>query len=225
MTYTAPEINPYDPNSQDLAPETIPLDEVIKRAIQAAMLGLRVWMPAQVTAVHGNQKVDIQLLLKARYTDGTVIDIPPIQNVMVSMPMGSGWSIKMPLGVGDTGLALFCDRSLDIWSESDGGSVDPQDTRAHDISDPIFIPGLVPFENQTADSTTDLVITNGSAQAAFQKAGTFKFTNGSTELLQNLTNLVQTLSTASTIVGGPFTADVVNTLTQIAQNLKKLQGS
>lgn len=224
MSYQDPPVNPYDPSSQDFTPETLPMDQVIKMAIESAFVKKHVWMPAQVVNIRGNQKVDIQVLLQSRYADGTLVLPKPVQNVMVSMPMGSDYSIKLPVLVGDTGIALFCDRSLDNWCVS-GGIVDPADSRTHDFSDPIFIPGLYPFSGQTTDLTTDLVVTNGLVKAKFKKIGgvefsgavmdvkfnpdgTFTFTNSAVELMDllvQITDQVQTLSET-------LSTDTVNTM-------------
>lgn len=215
--------NPYDDRNPDWSEQTPPMDQVIREAIRAAMLDVFFMRPAVVTKVHGNQKVDVQVLLKRVYTNGTAVNLAPIQNVMVSMPTGEGWSIKYPISVGCKGMAIFCDRSLDKWSNSDGGFVDPVDTRAHDLSDPVFVPGLVPFAQQTTDTTDDIVLTNGDAELHLAKEGKFKLKGaGGQELLNNLVNLVDTLSTASTVAGGPFIPSVVTLLNTIKANLQQI---
>lgn len=224
MIYTDPKLDPYDPTSQDLTPETKPLPIVISEAIEAAFLAKHVWLPARVSALKGNQKVDVQILLKGRYVDGQVIEHPPIQNCIVSMPMGADYSIKVPVAVGDTGIALFCDRSLDVWSVQ-GGIVDPQDSRNHDFSDAIFIPGLYPFNQQTQDATTDLVVTNKLSVTRFQKTGTLTstngvmrvkfsfdgkltFTNGAVELMDLLTQITD----QARLLSLTLSTDTVNTI-------------
>jgi hypothetical protein len=229
MSYNAPVENPYNSESQNNTPETLPLDEIIRRAIAAAMIKTRVMVPAKIVKVSGNQKVDVQITLKSRYVDGTVITIPTIQNVMVSMLVGQDWSIKVPLAVGDTGHLVFCDRSLDVWSASDGGVVDPQDSRTHDISDPIFVPGLVPFANQTFDTTTDMVLTNGKAKMRIQKAGTYTLSNGTVEVLDLMSQLLDTLinnTYTNTMIGPqPFIASTILLLNQLQIKLSTLKGS
>lgn len=223
--------NPYDQNSVDQQPEKLPLDEIIRQAMRAHTLGMRVCLPCSVTAVKGNQKVDLRPLLKTRYRNGDVVTLPQIQNVMVSMPMGAGYSIKLPVAVGDTGWAIFCDRSLDAWVASSGGVVDPQDSRQHDISDPIFVPGLPPFSMQTTDTTTDLVITNGALKARFQKSGTFVVTNGQNELLDildkitaQIQNIAATLGTDTTnTVFGPTPLNSFETYVQAGETLAQLK--
>jgi hypothetical protein len=240
VTYLDPVVSPFNPEVQDFEPQTLPLDEIIRRANLAAGLNLHVWLPAQIVKINGNQSVDIQLLLQTRLLDGTVITRPVIQHVPVEMPNGNGWSIKLPIAVGDTGRACFADRSLDVWLASQGGIVDPQDSRQHDISDACFVPGLVPFSKQTQDTTTDMVLTNGSAVLKLQKAGTFLATNGTNELLNllvQITTEVHDLSntlandTVNTIFGpeplNSFTTyqNIASVLQDLLNKLETLQGS
>lgn len=225
--------NPYDPNSPDYQAATPPPEEIIRQAVRAGMMALRVWLPGVITDVLGNQKVNVQPLLQYRAADGivnpdgtngTLITRAIIQNVMVQMPIGVNYSVKYPIAVGDTGMIAFCDRSLAVWSAGDGSVADPADSRMHDLTDAVFIPGLVPFANQTDDETDDLVVTAGDAQFRILQSGGFKFKNSSQELITNLVNLVNALSTASTVAGGPFIPSVVTALEQIAENLQSLQG-
>lgn len=231
MKYMDTPDNPFNENLPSDTPETKPQDEIIRLAISEALKKLRVHLPAKITKVIGNQKVNVQPLLKTRYVDNSVTDLPEIQNVMVQMPVGEDYSIKLPISVGDKGSLIFCDRSLDTWAASDGEPVDPQDTRIHDISDPVFIPGLVPFSKQTNDKTTDMVLTNGGAQIRLQKAGTFKVQNlkAEQELITILLSLLDTLinqTFTNTMLGPqPFIASTNTLLTKIQKNLEKLKGS
>lgn len=155
------------------------------------------------------------------------------------MPMGQGYSIKLPIAVGDTGYLIFSDRSLDAWLAGGGGIVDPQDARHHDLTDAIFVPGLVPFGNQTSDSTDDLVITNSAAILKIKKAGTFQLKNSENELLDlldqitgQLQQLSQTLSTDTVnTIFGPMKLNafatyvtIANTLTTLKTKLETLKG-
>lgn len=224
-------VNPYDTNTQDFQPETKPIDEIMRMGIANALMKVRVMLPGSIVEVLGNQKATIQPVLQSRYTNGDVINLPPLQNVMVMMPMGADYSIKLPIAVGDTGTLIFCDRSLDVWSASDGEVVDPQDSRIHDLSDPIFIPGLVPFSMQTDDDTTDMVFTNGDAVLRIQKDGTLVFTNGENELMDLLVQitgqvhmLADTLSTDTVNTAiGPMQLNAFTTYAQIASTVDSLK--
>jgi hypothetical protein len=144
---------PYDPSQANKQTPTLPMEQVIRLALFAHTLKLKVCLPCSISNIHGNQEVDVQPLLQARYTDGSPFNLRVIQKVPVVMPQGQLYSVKYPLSVGDTGMCIFSDRSLDVWLAGSGGIVDPADSRQHDISDAIFVPGLVPFSGQTQDDT------------------------------------------------------------------------
>lgn len=240
-SFSAPEVSPYDPSVPDLAPETLPLDEVIKQAIGGAMLDTHVWMPAQIVAIAGNQKVDIQPLPQTRYTFGqTPSNRPVLKGVPVSMPSSATYSIKLPLAVGDNGIALFADRSLDAFLASDGTlPYDPQDARAHDLNDAVFIPGLPTYSAQTTDSTTDLVITNQVAGGGTQSQirvlanGKVQIKNGTVELLalvdalmsnyQQLLTALEALICVSPLGPAPISVATVAALQQVGVAAQQIQ--
>ncbi len=91
------------------------------------------------------QAADIEPLIHDTWEgeDGTnqTGPLPVIPSVPVCFPGSGGWRVTFPVSKGDTGLLIFCARSIDRWL-SEGGSVDPQDDRTHDLSDAVFIPGL-----------------------------------------------------------------------------------
>ena len=215
MNYTDIQPNPYDANTADPTPETKPLDEIIRMTILDYMMKLRVMVPVSVVTVRGNQKVDVQPLLQIRYTDNNVVNMSVIQNCMVQMPSGQNYSIKLPVAVGDTGYVIVCDRSLDIWASGSGGIVDPQDSRAHDLQDSVFVPGLLPFANQTQDQTDDMVLTNGEASIRIQASGRFKIMNQSNELVKQISNLAtqaQDLANEAGDIADTLSTDTVNTM-------------
>lgn len=203
MSYQEGATDPFDTGITNFSPETPDLGAVILEAMRQWGLGLRVALPCAITALHGNQLVDLQPLLMARYKVGAPGPrrMPIITRALVAMPMGQNYAIRLPLAVGDTGLAIFCDRSLDAWASGKGGVVDPADCRAHDLTDAIFYPGLVPVSGQTADTSADLTITNGKAQFRASPTGQFKIGNGAAELVSLLQQLATGVSALATLVG------------------------
>lgn len=193
--------SPYDPSIPDLESETLTLDTIILDAMDSWGLSHHVAMPCRVSSTTDgkNQQVTLQPLFQARYKiSEDPVTLPVIANVPVVMPMGSNYSIKLPVAVGDTGLAIFSDRSLDRWLTSGGTTpVDPKDTRQHDFSDPVFLPGLVPFGKQLTDNTTDMVLTSGSSQVRLRQDGKLKITQttaGSPELIDLLDQITGQLA-------------------------------
>ena len=186
--------NPFDPTVASYTPQAPTLEQVIQQATRIAALNLRVALPARVHAVKGDQKVDVQPLLQACFVDRGIVDMAMLQDVPVAMPMGQDWRLGFPVAPGDVGLCVFCDRSLDTFLASDGTTPqDPQDRRAHDLSDAIFYPGLVPDPKQTTDiqATGDLVLQNGQTTVRLRKDGTVALQNSQLELLAILDRLVQ----------------------------------
>jgi hypothetical protein len=217
--------NDYTPTLLSEDGQTPTLSTVIMKAIEAALLETHTWLPALVVAVRPTGQVDLQPLLLRRYkTLPAPVPLPIIQNCLVVQPRGTLYGIKLPVQIGDTGVALFCERSLDKWSLS-GGAVDPMDVRHHDLSDAVFVPGLYPLSQPVpppvgADPTT-LVVYNGVAQLWLEAQGGFKMTNGPAELMTllgqltaQLTTLVTTLVTAplqlTTTPGNPTSPNPAN---------------
>lgn len=236
MPYTAPDQNPLDVDTIDYQPEVPPLDEVLLAGMEAHTLELRVCLPCAVMAVTGNQLVDLQPLFQSRYVDGDTVTMPIIKAVPVSMPMGAAWGIKYPIAVGDTGMALFSDRSLDVWMAGQGGIVDVGDTRQHDINDAIFVPGLVPVAKQTKDTTQDLLVVNGKAKLRMTQSGKFNLGNGSQEVLDLLNQTMAAVSSLlSTLTSGPvvqvgaagapasLTPAAIASLQQVSSTVQSLQ--
>lgn len=209
MTYKNPASTPATPFGIDANPGRPSQAAVLEALATRIAHGLRVSMPCKVVAVRGNQTVDVQPLLQTRYVDGSVKPLPVIPGATVCAPMGLDYSFKLPLAVGDTGLAVFADRSLDAWYGSDGQTpVDPQDSRAHHLTDCIYLPGLPVASAQTTDATADMVLRNGRAVLRMQKAGTFQVTNGTAELIDQVEKLAAAVadlatSAAAAVSGAP----------------------
>ncbi len=220
--------DPYGPDASKGDSSTPPLDEILRHAIETDLLRLHTWMPAQITRVRSNGLVDVQPLLQKKYRAGKVVSLPIVQSIPVEHPRGSDWWVKLPIAVGGYGRISFCERSLDAWSVQ-GGIVDPKDTRHHDLSDGIFIPGLYPNNSIIPGAAADMILRNGPAELHVQKAGTFKVKNAENELLSVLSDLVNTLMTETytlTMMGPePFIASTNSLLSAIKDKIDSLKGT
>lgn len=222
MSFNEPLDNPYNENVQDYRSETPTMDRVIQKGIDKNLLRMHTCLPAVVTEVLSPQRVTVTPLLYKRHVDpsgesdmGILVPIESIGNVPVQMPSGSLYYFKGPIQVGDTGMLVFSERSLDVWKSSTGEIVDPGDPRHHDISDGVFVPGVVPFSNQISDDTTDIVISNGpeTGQVRLTQEGDILLGTSSAEspavlgdvLMNGLSALVSALNNLAMVLGtGPI---------------------
>lgn len=202
----------FTPISLSQEGETKPWSEVIRMGIELALREMHIALPARVLAAVPGM-VTVQPLLKAQFADGTLADLPPILNVPVCAPRGATYFIQLPVFVGDTGLLIFSERSLDLWKVSTGAvSINPLDTRMHDLSDAVFIPGLYPITvpavaKNGAPDPTALIVNNGIGEIWVTKAGQFRLGTAAADFLkltQQLAAAVTALNTAMA-TGGPIT--------------------
>lgn len=113
------------------------LEDILGRILDRATGDLWTALPARVVAYDkDSQRAQVQPAPADE--DGA---LPVLAGVPCVFPGGGGGGIVWPLKSGDTGLLVFCSRSIARWL-SDGDYGDPQSTRHHHIGDAVFIPGL-----------------------------------------------------------------------------------
>jgi hypothetical protein len=146
-----------------MSQRTPTLAGVINIATERLADRLCVAVPARVESYDPTtQRINAQPLIKRRYEDEegdlVVERMPVVTNVPVEFPGAGPWGMTFPIAVGDTVLLVFADRSLDVWL-SEGGEVDPLDTRKHHMSDAVAIPGLRSFKTPLSGvSSTYMVL-------------------------------------------------------------------
>ena len=98
-------------------------------------------LPCAVVAVNASsQTVDIQPVLMSYFFGQNVSTPRPIiRNVPFWTFRAGDTYISLPIKVGDTGLAIFCQRDISNWKET-GGTVPLQSERVMDYNDAFYIP-------------------------------------------------------------------------------------
>lgn len=98
------------------------------------------------------QKASVQVHIQ-RIVKGQPKTLPNILEVPVWLPVSSSATITFPINKGDTGLLIFCQRSLDVWKSSSTSSdpINPMDNRKVNLNDCIFLPGVFPFGDAPND--------------------------------------------------------------------------
>jgi hypothetical protein len=166
---------------------------VIVGAIEAELLELHTGLPAKVLSFDPTtQSCSVQPLLQRVLLDAYTGDVqpltlPPIDNVPIQYPGGSGWVLTFPLAPGDIVYLSFCERSIDDWLSTPDGSqpTTPFFARRHDLSDAIAIPSLR-VRNQpmkTLDSThLTLGREDGSCMLQLDPSGNINVTGSAINL-------------------------------------------
>ena len=179
-------------NSNPQGEATPTLSETLSKMSQSAAYNTRVCCPATVLKYDKDKQLaDVRADFKTRYKDGTSETAPTIYSVPVAFPRAGGAIIAMPLKEGNKVLLVFSDRSLEKWLTV-GDSHDPEDTRAHHLSDAIAFAGCYPFSDGVALNNNDDIIikNNDGTEIRVKPNGHLQVLNSSYELLKFLDDFI-----------------------------------
>lgn len=151
------------------------LSEPLRRALRQFSSEIFVSLPARVERYdHTQQRADVLPLLRRAYADGVTEDMPVIPDVPVIWPRSGGAQMTMPVKRGDTVMLVFADRAIDNWL-SQGGNIEPNDRRQHDLSDAVAIPGLVSFadfgEVEPSENNDDVLLRYAGSKVRIKSNG------------------------------------------------------
>ena len=132
----------------------VQLSEFVRKAVRAEMAsGVRSMIPCRVESVtldgNGNiQAVIVKPLIKDWRRDETgalvVESVPIVNECPVQFLTGGGFTFTCPVARGTLGSIVFSDRSLDRYLAGSGQEVDPQIYTRNNLTDAVFVPGLMP---------------------------------------------------------------------------------
>ena len=71
-----------------------------------------------------------------------IVALPLLYDVPVVIPTAGGWSLTLPIQVGDECMAVFSDAALDSWLQAGGTDNAPISQRRHSLSDAMAVFGL-----------------------------------------------------------------------------------
>ena len=102
-------------------------------------------LPGFVTAWDSVKNVvEVQPTIQAQITDPQLntkwVNLPKLLDCPVVFPAAGGFTITLPIAVGDEVLVVFASRCIDSWWQS-GGIAIQAEFRMHDLSDGFAIPG------------------------------------------------------------------------------------
>jgi Phage protein Gp138 N-terminal domain len=187
------------------------LPEVIAAAADGTLEGLKKIAIGYVTAVNGGF-VDVQLMTQSPLFDEfgnvTFEPAPAIGGVPLCVMRGGGFSVSLPVSVGDSVLVVFTDLSADTWRASQGTQpVAPGWVGRHTWDSAFALPCVAPDASAIAPTAGKVVIGKGSNTIAvsasdIELAGTGDFVALASKVLTELTKIQETLATGSNS-GGP----------------------
>jgi len=112
-------------------------EELMGEVLRGLALSMWTALPGRVVAYDKDtQRVQVQPV-----PDDVDGELPVLAGVPVVFPCGNGAAVVWPLSKGDTGLLVFCSRSIARWL-ANGTEGDPQSERHHHLGDAVFVPGL-----------------------------------------------------------------------------------
>ncbi len=154
--------------------------DVIRGAIKAQLAELMTSTVGKVQKYDAlTQTADVLPVMKRPYNIGyDVVDyeeLPVIPNVPVRQPRAGGFSIHMPVEVGDHVLLIFTHDDISLWRES-GTSAEPEDLRRHSLGSCVALVGM-------ADMTNPLPVTD-PLEVAARAVGLVIGKEGSTAQIQ-----------------------------------------
>lgn len=145
---------------------------------------LRLAIPCEVVDIskyESNQVVSLQPLVSDVYEDGVVITPRAIKDVFVQLQNGGGFSIKLPVAVGDKAILHYTHRDLSTFLSSDGSSVEiPIGISGRNLFCTL---GFGTLSNNQSPSQTDLIIEGENTTITIKPNGEIiADTNGKTTL-------------------------------------------
>jgi hypothetical protein len=113
--------------------------------VDSTSIGLRVAIPGIITAFdEATQTVSVQPAIMENVKDDenniTLTKLPVLLDVPLVMPRSGGYSLTMPISIGDECLVIFADMCINSWWSS-GGVQNQEEVRRHDLSDAFAILG------------------------------------------------------------------------------------
>lgn len=166
------------PKTDSTLTETPSFAQVLQDAFDARLCQLHTCLPGQVESYDSAKgTVDVQPLIKRKFKDGEIVDLPLCNSVPIVFPRTATSYIALPIKKGDVGLLVFSERSIDRY-KTFGGAQDPQDTRKHSLSDGFFIPGGYPVTLPAVGIEADAIhLKNIASEIVMMEDGAIELRN------------------------------------------------
>lgn len=135
---------------------------------------LLVCIPAIITDIgdyESSQCVSVQPVVDDIYEDGVVIQSPVLNKVFVQLQSAGGFSIKLPVAVGDKCVVHWSHRDMTHWLNGDGDKVEVDISLLNKREDCYVTLGYGTRSNHQNPSQTDLIIEGENTTITIKPSG------------------------------------------------------
>ncbi|MCP3921256.1 MAG: hypothetical protein GY714_01595 [Desulfobacterales bacterium] len=174
------------------------LSDLILQYIELEQAELFTAIPATVVDVsllESENTISVQPALNN--PDGTTL--PILQDIPVIWPSGGGSIITFPVAVDDDVLIVFSMRSIVEFQLSEEGTVDPYDSRLHNISDGYCLVGVFRDNNHPSPNPTDLEIKYKGSEITIKENGDVEVTTENATLTLETTGDISLVNANASI--------------------------
>lgn len=182
----------------DIATMSVP--ELLQKALSDfTREDLYIGIPVVVTDVskyESKQTVDVTPLINDEYRDEIILNAPTLKSIFVKIPNGGGFSIKLPIAVGDLATLHYTHRNISTFLDGDGSAVDVPIDMVADIKDCYVTHGFGTRNNHQKPSQTDLIIEGNNSLITIKPSGEMS------TVLPKTTQVIKPDGTITTITEG-----------------------
>jgi hypothetical protein len=179
--------------------------EALRMAMDGRLSSVWVSIPGIVSKVDFDKMTlevqpAIQGTVEDQYGNFTNVNLPILVDVPIIFPSAGGFTLTLPIKIGDEVLVIFASRCIDSWWQSGGIGI-PMEQRMHDLSDGFAIlgPKSQPKKISNISSTNaQLRSDDGNTYLEITPAGKVKIKATIAEIEAATINLTG----AVTVVGG-----------------------
>lgn len=172
---------------------------------------LYVGIPAIVTNTdkyESEQVVDVRPVINDVYEDDEITKAVTLGSIFVKIPSGGGFSIKLPIAVGDLVTLHYAHRDISTYLDGDGSDIDSPLGMVADIRDCWVEHGFGTRKSHQKPSKTDLIIEGANTTITVKPSGEVTVETEGTSYLKSSKHTIDTdveITGVLTVVG-----DVIN---------------
>ncbi|MCP3683339.1 MAG: hypothetical protein GY861_11680 [bacterium] len=199
--------------------KTVP--EVIKEVIENHMdENVFISIPAVVTRTDNyttKQVVDVKPLIGTVYPDGDVLNPPQIKSVFVKLQSGGGFTIKLPISVGDKVTLHWTHKSLNGFLANDGRQTNEELLANFQLKDCYVTHGFGTRLVNQSPSRTDMIIEAPKSITTIKPSG--DIITSCTSITTTATGDV-TINCSNANINASSKTTVTTPLAEFSQNVK-----